>query len=376
MLPTFSINRSSRLTVVTSTMFSLFFVAMGCDSQSSRQTTTAPADQVVVYCSVDTEFAEPILGEFEKRTGIKVFHQFDTEAGKTTGLVNKLVNERAAPRADVFWSSEIFGTLQLARQGILAPYRPKTADDIPVKYHDKGDLWTAFGLRGRVIAYDPKRTKPDELPKRWCDLADPKYKGKIAMADPRFGTTRGHMATLLSLWGPDAMKKFYEALRANEYRKADGNSHAVLLLTRGAVDFAATDTDDVIVAKARGDSIEMILPDLDAPDGKRPMSGTLWIPNSVAMVKSGSHPEAAKKLIDYLTSEEIEMKLAKSESRNRPVRLGPRLQMANTDSSSPPKSGWHSYSVPFQGTEADIDYVQAAAVLEQSDKLVADILLH
>jgi iron(III) transport system substrate-binding protein len=316
------------------------------------------AGSVVVYCSVDIAFARPILDEFQRRTGIKVHPVFDTEAGKTTGLVSKLIAERRGPRADVWWSSEIFGTLQLASGGILAAYKSKAADDIPARYRHRDGLWTAFGLRGRVIAYDPARIKKEDLPTRWCDLIDGKYKGRFAMADPRFGTTRGHMATLLSLWGADAMADFYRALRANRYKRADGNAHAVLLLSRGMVDLVATDTDDVIVAQRRGDSIAMVYPDLDAPGGKGSLRGTLWMPCSVALVKGARHVEAAHRLIDYLLSAEIEERLQKSDSRNVPVRPGLRKRLGVTAPG-----------------EARADYAAAAAVLEQSDKLVSDVLL-
>lgn len=336
----------------------LLFALAGCDAGEDNTSKPKATEEVVVYCSVDMAFAEPILAEFERRTGITVHRQFDTEAGKTWGLVNKLNAERAAPRADVWWSNEIFGTMHLAAAGILSPHRPDSAADIPERYHDPAGQWTAFGLRGRVLAYDPKRTKPEDLPQRWCDLIDPKYKGKFACADPRFGTTRGHMATLLSLWGAEAMTHFYEGLRSNAFRRADGNSHAVLLLMRGMVDFVATDTDDVIVAQRRGDSVAMLYPDMDAPDGKHPVPGTLWIPCSAAMVKGAPREDPGHKLLDYLVSEEIERRLFASDSRNVPVRPALRQRLNAT--------------APSEGR---VDFAAAAAALAESDKLVTDVLL-
>ncbi len=314
--------------------------------------------EVVVYCSVDAAFAEPILAEFQKRTGIKVHQVFDTEAGKTTGLVNKLLAEKDRPRADVWWSSEIFGTMQLMSSGVLSPYTSSVAADIPEMYRDDGGMWTATGLRGRVIAYDPKRTRVEDLPSRWCDLTDPKYKGRFRLADPRFGTTRGHMAVQLALWGRPAMEAFYAGLLANECKLADGNAQAVLLLSRGVTEFVATDTDDVIVAQERGDSVAMIYPDLDAPgDGPR-VPGTLWIPCSVGLVRGGPHPEAGQRLIDYLISAEVEEKLYASESRNVPVRPALREKLKATA----PK-------------EAAVAYQAAAELLDLSDQLARDMLL-
>ncbi|HKQ49103.1 MAG TPA: extracellular solute-binding protein [Phycisphaerae bacterium] len=325
-----------------------------CDQEGD----SSSPNSVVIYCSADNAFAEPILSEFEKRTGIKVHRVFDTEAGKTTGLVNKLLAEKAAPRADVWWSGEIFGTMQLAERGVLQEYRPSAALDVPERYRDAAGRWTAIGLRGRVIAYDPKRTKEADLPQRWCDVVDPKYKDRFRMADPRFGTTRGHMATLLALWGRPAMEKFYRDLKANGCKLTDGNAQSVLLLTRGMADIVATDTDDVISARARGQSVAMIYPDLDAPGGGKKTPGTLWIPNSIGLVAGAPHAEAGRLLITYLVSPEVEEKLNASDSRNVPVRASLRQRL--------------KAEAP---AEAVVDYSAAASQLDLSDQLVRDILL-
>ncbi len=352
----------------------------------------APKGTVVVYCAVDRDFAEPLLRDFAKKSGLDIRPVFDTEAGKTTGLANKLLAERDNPRADVWWSGELFVTIDLARKGVFAPYKPPTAADIPAEYRDPEGLWTAYGLRGRVIAYDPKRTKREDLPRSWAALTDAKYKGKFALADPRFGTTRGHMAVLYSLWGKDGLTWFFEKLRENDYRRANGNAHALLLLKQGIVDFAATDTDDVIVAKRRGDSIDMIFPEIQGPAIYRDpsgefrsgeqclwMPGTLWIPSSVALVKGARNLPAAQAVIDHLASRDIEKALALSDSQNVPVRadlrrevleknpdwlLGRMAEVAKANPSAPP--------VP---AEARIDYRAAGELLEKSDKLVTGVLL-
>lgn len=358
-------NHGRRLHWATVVQASLACVLMiGCSEDTDPRTEAGPtsregeARSVVVYCSVDAVFAGPVLDAFEQHSGVKVYPVFDTEAGKTTGLVNKLLAERQSPRADVWWSGEVFGTVQLAESGVLAPYRPTTAADIPAQYRHPDGLWTAFGLRGRVLAYDPKRVRPENLPTRWCDLTREEFRDRIALADPRFGTTRGHMATLLSLWGPEAMADFYRGLRRNGYRRADGNSHAVLLLSRGIVDMVATDTDDVVVAQRRGDSIAVVYPDLDAPDGGRRTPGTLWIPSSVALVKGARNAAAARRLIDYLASAETEEKLYRSRSRSVPVRPGLRLRLG-----------------AVAPGEAAVDLTAAAARLDESDRLVNDVLL-
>lgn len=345
----------------------LVWVVFGSLIAASAGLARAESPQpLVIYCSADEAFARPILAEFSRQTSIEVRPLFDTEAGKTTGLVHRLLSERARPRADVWWSSEIFGTMQLAEAGLLAEYEPATVRDIPAAFRDAGRRWTAFGLRGRVIVYRPDKTPREKLPRAWADLARPEFKGRVAIANPIYGTTRGHMATQHALWGEAALQKWLTALRDNGVRVTDGNSQSVLLVARGEVELAATDTDDVIVAQARGDKVEMCFPDLDSPDG-RTIPGTLWIPNSVALVRGGPGGDAAKRLADYLASAEVERKLAESESANLPVRR------------AEGKAGANDNAVRRFGTEfgrgSFTDYGRAAALLRRTDAMVRETLL-
>ena len=59
-------------------------------------------------------------------------------------------------------------------------------------------------------------------------------------------------------------------------------------------------------------------------DSKR---GVLFIPNTVAMIKNCPHPEAAKKLIDYLLSSEVESALARSKSGQIPLNPNVKVEL-------------------------------------------------
>lgn len=336
-----------------------------CVASAARAETPGP---VTIYCSADEAIARPILAEFTKQTGIEVRPLFDTEAGKTTGLVHRLLAEKGRPRADVWWSSEIFGTIQLADAGVLAAYAPESAKDIPSEFRDPSSKWAAFGLRGRVLAYNPEKTSKDKLPKSWAELARPEYKGRVALANPLYGTTRGHMAAMNLLWGEDEFKRYVAGLKANGVRIADGNSQSVMMVARGDVEFGATDTDDVIAAIARGDKVETCFPAMDAPGGQV-MAGTLWIPNSVAVVAGGPNLEGAKKLADYLASGGVELKLSISESANLPVRGASRHDAI--DRAGPE----FARMVDAFKAAGAVDYRAAAARLRATDSIVKEALL-
>ncbi len=307
-----SFNTRTRFLVCTLLSAIAFATSTGCKKDSNGD--GAQVARPVVYCSVDEQFAREIITKFEAETGIKAEVVFDSEAGKTTGLVNRIIDEGKAGRrrADVFWSGELFNTILLGRQGLLEPYKPSTADDIPERYRDPGHHWTATGVRGRVLAFDPKVTPADQVPTSWTDLADPGVAGRTALANPLFGTTRGHVAAMFALWGSEKGRAFLEDLRRYEVRIVDGNMTAVRNILDGRVAFAATDTDDVWVVQRRGASIDLRY--LDMGDG-----GTLLIPSTTALLRGSTNPDA-RRLVDFLVSAEVERLLAKSAWGSVPVR--------------------------------------------------------
>lgn len=283
-----------------------------------------PVD-VVIYTSVDQQFAEVVLKRFESESGLKVAAVYDTEAGKTTGLLRRLEREIPSPRCDVWWSSEIFGTIELARRGVFDRHDSPAAADIAPEWKDRERRWTACAARARVLAYHTERIRVDDLPKTWREIAERDWRGRLAVANPLFGTTRGHLAAMFAYWGDGPAQEMLRRWAAGGARLADGNSQAVALLVSSQVDVAMTDTDDVWVAQSRGARIDLIYPALDQH------TPAVWIPCSVAIVRSGPHPDAARKLADYLVSAAAEEMLAHSDSRNVPVREAVRKSCGMTE---------------------------------------------
>ena len=287
---------------------------------AAEPASTEAVGPVVVYCSVDQEFAEQVFAVYLERTGVEARVIFDSEAGKTTGLVKRIQVEADAPRADVFWSSELFNTILLARAGLLAAYESPAARDIPARYVDVQHRWTAMGLRARVVAYDPTLVPPEQVPQRWEQLGEAAWAPHVALANPLFGTTRGHVGAMFALWGEARGTSYLTAMRDAGALIADGNSSAVRAVIARRARFAMTDTDDVWVAQRAGASLELCYPDMG--DG-----GTLLIPNSVALLANCPHPDAGRQLVDFLVSAEVERLLAESTSRNIPVRPALRAEL-------------------------------------------------
>ena len=267
---------------------------------------------MTIYVSTDRVFSEPVLRAYEKQSGVTVNAVYDTEETKSTGLANRLLAERARPQADVFWSNEPVRTLVLKSRNILAPYRSPNAVGIPAVLVDPEHYWTGFSARIRVIAYNTTLVTPAEAPRSVFDLADPRWRGQVAIADPRFGSTSFHVAALYASAGDERMDAFFRQLKANEVRIVDGNSVVRDLVARGEVKVGLTDTDDVNVAIEDRQPIAMALPDAAG-------LGIPVMPNMVSLIANAPHAEQAKRLIDFLLSRDVELQLARSEAVQIPL---------------------------------------------------------
>lgn len=289
------------------------FLVIGIVAVSGVQVRAEQQKQVVLYTALDQIFSEPIIQDFEQKTGIKVKVVYDTEAAKTTGLVNRLIAEKDNSNADVFWNNEIARSILLKDKGILAPYLSIQAADIPEQFKDKDGFWTGFAARARVLIYNKDLVKADDLPKSIFDLSDVKWNGKFALANPLFGTTATHCAALFVALGDEKAKQYFQSLEANGVVMVPGNSVSRDRVVDGELAIGFTDTDDAWVAISEGKNVGMIYPDAGG-------IGTLLIPNTVCLIKNAPHPDEARQLIDYILSREVEQKLAFSQSMQIPLR--------------------------------------------------------
>ena len=270
---------------------------------------------VTVYCAVDDVHAIPILDAFEAETGIHVHREFDTEATKTVGLVQRLREERAAPRADVFWNNEILHTIRLANEGLLAPYDSPSAQDIPEQFRDPDLRWTGFGARARILIVNTELVAEGERPGSMDDLLDPEWRGRAAFVRPLTGTTLTHAAVLYTVLGDERARTWLRGLHENECLFPSGNGPLAKSVALGQAAFGFTDTDDYEKVLAEGRPVTRVYPD----QGESGI-GTLLIPNTVAIIKDGPRPDLARKLVDFLLSKKVEEMLAHGDSAQIPVR--------------------------------------------------------
>lgn len=258
--------------------------------------------EVVIYTAVEQVYCQELFEQFEEETGIHVRAVYDTEANKTTGLVNRIIAEEKQPVCDVFWNNEFIQTIDLQEKGLLDSYIADAASDIPDVYKDPDGYWVAFGGRARVMLVNTELLTVEEYPHSIFDFANGTYEGRdLALAYPMFGTTKTQAAAIYAFLGKEEGKAFFQAVADSGVQIVDGNSVTKDMAAAGQVKIGFTDTDDAKDAIGDGAPVEMVFPDQDENG-----MGTLITPSTIALVRNAPNPDSGKKLIEFLVSAQTE----------------------------------------------------------------------
>ena len=315
-------NNLSRRSTLKSLLLAAFEFKKNCQANFDNSGVTA-------YIALDREFSEPLIDAFQKAESITVRAKYDVESTKTIGLVNLIRSEAARPRADLFWNNEIINTIRLKNSGLLEPYKPANHPDFPSHFQDTSHQWHGFAARARVLIVNKNLVSEQNRPTSIFDLTAARWRHQIAMAKPFFGTTATHAASLYATLGTAEADQFFAELHRNKVQILGGNKPVAEAVATGRVAFGLTDTDDALVMQAQGHPVAIVYPD-QKPD----QVGTLFLPNTLALVKNGPNSTAAKALLDWLYRPEVETLLSNGPSGQIPLsakaRKSPKVESPQT----------------------------------------------
>lgn len=273
------------------------FLIAGCGSDDKKAAAPGAASgggkKLIIYTSMKESLIGGIVEGFKKKNpGIEVDYQ-SAGAGK---LMAKIAAERQSGKilADIIWTSEVPDFYSMKKEGILEQYKTPIFKELLNPFDDYDGFFTAarLGTLGIAINTDKIKTPPAQ----WADLFKPEYKGAFGIADPALsGTAYMSVALLEKQFGWE----FFNKLRGNQARIGKGSGQVVDDTASGelaaslAVDYI---TNDKI---AKGAHIALYYP----PE-------LLIAPSPVAIFKSSSNMDAAKKFVDYLLGPEAQTLIA------------------------------------------------------------------
>ncbi len=199
-----------------------------------------------------------------------------------------------ALQGDVIGLSDSGGQqAELKEAGHFAQYKPHRLTEVLPAFQniDPDGYYHTTIVSMAIIVYNTKLVKPEDKPKTWLDLADPKWKGKAAMGHPGFSSmSTSWVATMNRLYG----WKYFENLAKNETQVTRNINDTTTLVTAGERALGCTPVPTARMGVARGNPVGVIYPE----------DGALLLASPTGISKTAKHPAAARLLMEFLLSPE------------------------------------------------------------------------
>lgn len=133
---------------------------------------------ITLYSGQHVQTTDALVARFEKETGIAV----NVRSGTDDTLVNQIVTEGGRSPADVIYTENSPALEYLQSKGLLAKVDAHTLEKTRRRYDSPRREWVGVSARVSVLIYNPSLIAKRKLPTSVLELADPRYRGKLAFA--------------------------------------------------------------------------------------------------------------------------------------------------------------------------------------------------
>ena len=277
---------------------------------------SSAAGTLMLYNGQHVQTTQALAQAFQKQTGIAV----QVRNGDEDVLADQIVTEGANSPADIVFTENSPPLQYLQGKGLLAPVDPTTLAATPARFNSPRGDWVGVSARVSVIVYNPSLVKPSDLPTSVMQLADPKWKGKLAIA-PAETDFQPIVTSVARTYGDAAALRWLQGLKANA-----GSSHLY--------PDNETVTDEVNRGKAAIGVIDQYYwyrqrAQVGAAGTHSAIAyfaphdvGYVLDVSGAAILRSSDHKAEAQKFLAFLTSRTAQEIIARGDSFEYPIASG------------------------------------------------------
>jgi iron(III) transport system substrate-binding protein len=286
--------------LVTAVVLAAGAAVAGCGSGGSAP---AGANTITLYSGQHVQTAESLITAFEHKTGIKVVVRSDDE----DVLADQIATEGSRSPADVFFTENSPPLESLQAKGLLSRLDPATLASTPARYSSAQGEWVGVSARVSVIVYNPSLISAAQLPQHASQLADARYRGKLALA-PSETDFQPIVTAYQHAYGTAATLAWLKAIDANAAGHVYPDNETIAdEVNRGAVAFGVVNQYYWYRMRAEIGASKMHSKiALFAPGDP----GYVVDVSGVTVLKSSRHQAAAQKFVAFLVSAEGQQILA------------------------------------------------------------------
>jgi iron(III) transport system substrate-binding protein len=250
--------------------------------------------KVVLYSSMDLPVGEKLGKAFEAAyPGMQV----QIERSGSERLFQRIGQEFASNihAADVINSSDASHFIPWKKNGLLAPFVPEdVARYFPESYRDPDGTFAVTRVYLSSIAYNTNLVKPEDAPRSFADLLDPKWAGKMVKGHPGYS---GTIMTATFQMVRDLGWEYFEKLSKQRVMQVQSSTDPPKKLALGERAVMADGNDyNVVLLKEAGQPVEPVYPAEGAPT----------ISGPTGIFASAPHPNAARLFQSWLHSRETQ----------------------------------------------------------------------
>lgn len=272
------------------------------DSETTAESETAEDPVLNVYSSRHYDVDKELYDKFQEETGIEI----NVVEGKAPELIERLIQEKAEPAADLFLTVGAESIWQLNEESVLGDFSSETVEaNIPEHY--RGDGWTGVSSRARVIAYVKDQVDPSTITS-YDDLTKDEWKGQVLARPSKSSYNQALLASFVALNGKAEATNWAKGVVDNFGREPQGNDRdqakaivagegklAIMNSYYWALMQKSSDPEDQKVAE----QVDLIFPE-----------NTHVNLSYAGIINGAKHPDNAVKFMEFLTSNEAQTMIA------------------------------------------------------------------
>lgn len=248
---------------------------------------TAQEGNLVVWVAASQEEGQNLVQAFSKHYPNVNVDMIRAGSGE---LLTRLMAEQPKPNGDV-----IVGIAKEAFEGnidLFTAYKTKNDSEIPANLKDDAEIpkYYGFSMPLQALMVNTSVLAPEDYPKTWKDLALPKYKGKIILANPALsGSAYSQIYQIHTLYGMDFIKELVPNVTF-----VTSSSMVPESVARGEYAIGATGEYNIATHIDEGSPVIAIYPE----DG----TGARF--DATGILANGPNLENARLFMDFMTSKE------------------------------------------------------------------------
>ncbi len=273
---------------------------------------SASSQTLTLYSGQHVQTTQALVAGFEKKTGITVNIRADDE----DVLAQQIVTEGSHSPADVFFTENSPPLQFLAAKGLLSTVKSSTLSATPSRFNSPNKKWVGISARVSVLVYNTSLLKPSQLPTSAMQLADPKWKGKLALAGAETDF-QPIVTTVARTYGTKAALSWLKALKANAGSHIYPDNETIAdEVNRGQV--AIGIVNQYYWYRERAEIGASNMHSKIAYFAPHDVGYVLDV-SGAAILKSSKHQAAAQKFLVYMNSAQGQEIIAHSQSFEYPI---------------------------------------------------------